>query len=98
MIRSIRRKENIEMPEISRFFGIIIRMYFEDHNPPHFHAEYGDEKAEFAISDLQILDGRINKRAKSMIIEWAFIHRQELFRNWKRLQNGNMPRRIKPLK
>jgi len=51
------------VPEISRFFGIIIRMYFQDHNPPHFHAEYGEHKAEYDIQTLQIINGSMHRRA-----------------------------------
>ncbi len=70
------------MPEISRFYGIIIKMYFNDHNPPHFHAEYQDEEAIIDIHTLQILKGSLPKRAKMMVMEWALEHREELLANW----------------
>jgi len=57
------------MPQISRFFGIIISMYFNDHNPPHFHAQYGDYEYIISIQDLTILDGKIPSRALGMVIE-----------------------------
>ena len=69
------------MPEISRFYGIIIRMYFQDHNPPHFHAEYQGMKAEYSIETLEILAGKIPLRAHSMVLEWASMHRKELLVN-----------------
>ena len=58
------------MPEISRFYGIIIAMYYNEHNPPHFHAKYGEFKAEIDIKTLQILKGEIPKRAKALVLEW----------------------------
>lgn len=63
------------MPEIPRFYGIIIRMYFQNHNPPHFHAEYQGMKAEYSIETLEVLAGKIQERAHSMVLEWAFMHR-----------------------
>jgi hypothetical protein len=69
------------MPEISRFYGIIIRMYFNDHNPPHFHAEYQGEQAEYNIKTLEIIAGNISNRANALILEWASLHREELLNN-----------------
>ncbi|MFQ5652402.1 MAG: DUF4160 domain-containing protein [bacterium] len=65
------------MPEISRFFGIIIRMYFDDHPPPHFHAVYGNHEAQIAINPITLLHGGLPHRAKSMVIEWAALHQKE---------------------
>lgn len=70
------------MPEISRFYGIIIRMYFEDHNPPHFHAEYQGFKAEYEIESLKLLAGTLPKRAHALVLEWASLHRAELMEDW----------------
>ncbi|OWY71391.1 transcriptional regulator [cyanobacterium TDX16] len=70
------------MPEISRFFGIIITMYFRDHPPPHFHARYGSQKGRFTIEDPQMLDGDISLRAQNLVIEWARQHNSELMREW----------------
>jgi hypothetical protein len=66
------------MPEISRFFGIIIAMYYNEHNPPHFHAKYGEFEAVLNIHNLQIMEGSLPKRAKALILEWADEHRAEL--------------------
>ena len=66
------------MPEISRFLGIVIAMYFKDHSPPHFHAKYGDQRAAFAIQDLRLIDGTLPHRVVSLVLEWAFQHREEL--------------------
>ncbi len=84
------------MPEISRFFGISIRMYFDDHNPPHFHAIYGGAEVEVAIDPLTVLRGKLSRRALSMVLEWAALHRRELLDNWDRLHNDDTPQRINP--
>jgi len=70
------------MPEISRFYGIIIAMYYMDHNPPHFHAKYGDYTGVFTIPDLKLIEGHLPRRALSLVLEWAFEHRDELSKNW----------------
>jgi Domain of unknown function (DUF4160) len=70
------------MPEICRFYGIIIKMFFNDHSPPHFHVEYQDQEALIDIHSLQILKGSLPKRAKLMVVEWALEHREELLANW----------------
>jgi hypothetical protein len=67
------------MPEISRFYGIIIAMFFDDHNPPHFHARYGGEKVAIEIESLRILEGHFSPRALGLVIEWAVQHRDELW-------------------
>jgi Domain of unknown function (DUF4160) len=70
------------MPEISRFFGIVIAMYYADHEPAHFHVRYGNERAIIAIADLRVLAGRLSPRALGLVTEWAARHRQELRNNW----------------
>ena len=85
------------MPEISRFYGIIIRMYFQDHNPPHFHAEYQGMKAEYDIRTLDILAGRLPKRANVLVLEWASEHKDELVNNWKKAIVPTTLDRIEPL-
>ena len=85
------------MPEVSRFFGISIRMYFDDHNPPHFHAIYGDAEVQVGMDPLALLRGRFPKRALGMVMEWAAMHQRELLENWDRLQNDQTPLRIDPL-
>ncbi len=68
------------MPEISRFFGIVIRMYFDDHGPPHFHAIYGHHEAQVGIESIAMLAGALPGRAASMDFEWAALHQRELWR------------------
>ncbi len=70
------------MPEISRFFGIVIKMFFEDHNPPHFHAYYGEHEALINICTLTTFAGSVPPRALGLVIEWAVPHRTELMENW----------------
>jgi len=70
------------MPEISRFLGIIIAMYYNEHNPPHFHARYGDAKVEIAIETLSVLAGKLPPRAMGLVMEWASRHQDELMADW----------------
>jgi hypothetical protein len=86
-----------QMPEISRFFGIVIRMYFDDHNPPHIHAIYGGNEAQVGIEPIAILNGALPNRAASMVFEWVAIHQRELMQNWQRLCNARPAERIRPL-
>ena len=86
-----------QMPEISRFFGIVIRMYFDDHNPPHFHATYAGNEAKVGIEPIAILDGTLPNRAASMVFEWAALHQAELMQNWNRLHSAQPVEKIKPL-
>ncbi len=85
------------MPEISRFFGIIILMYFDEHNPPHFHVRYNDCRAIISINDLMITDGYLPKRAMAMVLEWANEHRTELLSNWEKLRLTGEYDKISPL-
>ena len=62
------------MPELSRFFGIIIAMYYNDHAPPHFHAKYGDDEATIRIDNGDLLEGSLSSRAKRLIEEWRILH------------------------
>ena len=87
----------IEMPEISRFFGIVIAMYFNEHNPPHFHARYGNDKVEIDIESLSVLAGRLPPRAMGLVIEWASRHQAELMENWKLARAQAELRKIEPL-
>jgi hypothetical protein len=85
------------MPEISRFFGVSIRMYFDDHNPPHFHAIYGKNEAELGIEPVALLRGKFPRRALGMVMEWAALHQDELLENWQRLHSDEPPNWIAPL-
>ncbi len=86
------------MPEISRFFGISIKMFFGDHIPPHFHAEYGDYKAQVNIRSHVIIAGDLPPRVLGMVVEWASLHQDELSELWE-LASKNLPlHHIEPLK
>jgi hypothetical protein len=85
------------MLQISRFFGIIIKMYYNDHYPPHFHAEYNEHVAEIAIDTLEIIEGNLPRRVLSLVLEWAVLHRSELRQNWQRARNHEPVQPIKPL-
>jgi len=85
------------MPEISRFFGIIIAMYYDDHAPPHFHARYGEHEIKVAIDSGEIIDGEMPRRAKSFIIEWWAQHRAELAEDWRRAEERRPLKTIAPL-
>lgn len=85
------------MPEISRFFGIIIQMYYNDHAPPHFHVRYGQQRGIIAIESLALLRGSLSPRTLGMVIEWASFHRAELMRNWELARAEAELRPIAPL-
>ena len=86
------------MPEICRFFGIVIAVFYDDHNPPHFHARYAGEKVAIEIETLQILEGNISPRALGLVVEWAAMHKDELLKDWELAKANQPPRKIEPLK
>jgi len=86
------------MPEVSRFFGIVVKMFFDDHNPPHFHCYYGDEMAMVEINTLSVFAGHLPPRVLGLVIEWATVHQEELLENWNRARNHESPNRIEPLR
>ena len=86
------------MPEISRFFGIIIAMFYDDHNPPHFHARYGSYKAAIRVEDFAVLEGYLPPRALGLVVEWADIHKEELLADWERVIDRKPISPIEPLK
>ena len=87
----------MEMPEVSRFFGIAIRFYYNDHEPAHFHAVYGEHEALIEIDSLAILRGELPRRALALVFEWAALHRIELRTNWENARLGVPPAPIEPL-
>jgi len=76
------------MPSVSQFFGIAIFMYYNDHPPPHFHAEYSGSEALYEIDTLRVYVGKLPRRVHNLIIEWADLHRDELWENWERARGG----------
>ncbi|HLO14555.1 MAG TPA: DUF4160 domain-containing protein [Anaerolineales bacterium] len=85
------------MPEISRFFGVIIRMYYRDHMPPHFHAHYGEYQVEITIETMEILKGKLPQRVLGLVLEWAVLHRDELRADWERARKEEPLEPIQPL-
>ena len=89
------------MPELSRFFGILIRMYAEldvPHHTPHFHAYYQDSQAVFSIDPVTMMEGALPERQRRLVMAWAEIHQFELLTDWDLLQDGKSPVKIEPLR
>lgn len=86
------------MPTISVFYGILIRMFFNDHDPAHFHAEYGEFKAIIDIAKLELIDGSLPRRALELTLDWAELHQNELLDDWHLCKRKQQPRKIEPLK
>ena len=85
------------MPEICRFLGIVIKMFYDEHNPPHFHAEYAEHKASIRIQDFALLEGYLPSKIHGLVVEWASIHKVDLLKEWE-LARGNKPLiKLKPL-
>ena len=84
------------MPVISRFLGIIISMYWNDHLPPHFHAKYGEYEITVNI-ETGIIEGKFPKRALKLVLEWYEYHKEELIENWELCRSKEMPKPIEPL-
>ena len=85
------------MPQISNFFGIIIRMFYDEHNPPHFHAQYGEYNCCIDINSLSVIEGFLPARALGLVIEQAILHKKELFYNWQSIEQQNPLKKIDPL-
>jgi hypothetical protein len=84
------------MPEISRFLGIVIAMFYSDHAPPHFHARYGEYDVTVRIDD-GVVEGRFPRRALALVQEWYALHREELRENWERARSRKPLQKIEPL-
>jgi hypothetical protein len=72
------------MPEISRFLGVVVSMYFDEHNPPHFHVRYNESRAVVSIKECSILDGSLPPRVRGLVTEWAELHQADHRRGWPR--------------
>ena len=86
------------MPTISSFYGILIRMFYNDHEPPHFHALYGEFQATVAIEELRVLEGELPRRALDLVLDWAELHQDELRENWRLARARSSPKKITPLR
>ena len=85
------------MPEISRFYGIVIKMYYNDHSPPHFHAEYGGTEMVVGVDTLVVIAGKLPPRATGLVVEWAAQHQGELQSAWNQARQMQPIDRIEPL-
>ena len=85
------------MPEIARFFGIIVRMFYDDHNPPHFHAEFGDKKAVIDFRGNILLGDLGSRTALRLVREWIDLHQVELVEDWELAKTGKQIKKIAPL-
>jgi hypothetical protein len=85
------------MPELCRFLGMVISIYFDDHNPPHFHVGYNEEEALISIGDLSLLKGSLPPRVLGLAMEWARLHQAELLENWNMVQESGKFFNIDPL-
>jgi len=85
------------MPEICRFLGISILMYFNEHDPPHFHVRYNEYRAVIGIHDLMLRDGELPGRVMGLVLEWANLHRTELLENWNSIRSTGEFHKIEPL-
>ena len=85
------------MPTISTFYGILIRMFFNDHPPPHFHARYGEFEATIDIDTRDVIEGKLPRRALNLVQEWAMIHREELLEDWRLCRENRSPAKIEAL-
>lgn len=83
--------------EVSRFYGIVVRIDFREHCPPHFYARYAEAEAAIGIRDLTLTEGSLPRRARGLVLEWAAEHREELLKAWERAQHGEVPGKIAPL-
>ena len=85
------------MPELSRFFGIIVAMFYNDHPPPHFHVRYGRQKAIVSIETLAVIEGSLSPRVQGLVAEWASLHRDELRQDWQHAERHEPLKPIAPL-
>ena len=85
------------MPRISSFYGIVILMFYDDHNPPHFHVQYAEFKALIAIQDFRVIRGNLPPKALALVIEWAALRQTELMKDWELMKLDKPLLPIEPL-
>lgn len=86
------------MPTISRFFGISIAMFFDDHGDPHFHARHAEGQAKVRIDELEVIESTLDRRQLRFVLAWAELHQDELSDNWRRARAGETLLEIEPLR
>jgi len=89
--------DHVVVPTISRFLGLVITMYFDDHDPPHFHALHADGEAKVRIDSLEAIDSTLSRRHLRFVLAWAELHQDELLENWRRARAGATLHAIQPL-
>lgn len=94
----LRRTPIPGVPTISRFLGISIAMFFDDHEPPHFHARHADGRAKIRIDTLEVIDGDLGRRRLRFVLAWAELHQHELVENWRNARAGETLRPVEPLR
>jgi len=85
------------VPAISRFFGIVIAMYFDDHGPPHFHARHSEGSAKVRVDTLEVIESSLGRRQLRFVLAWAELHQDDLSENWRRARAGETLRQVEPL-
>ena len=85
------------MPTISQFFGIVIQMFWNEHASPHFHCKYGEHEAIINIRTLEMMEGKLPRRALSLVLDWAELHQAELIVDWELCEAKQQPKPIAPL-
>jgi hypothetical protein len=88
----------IDVPTISRFFGIVIAMFFDDHGPPHFHVRHADGSAKVGIDPVEVIDSTLGRRQLRLVLAWAELHQEELLENWRLARAGETLHEIEPLR
>ncbi len=85
------------MPIVSRFYGIVITMYYDDRHQPHFHARYAEYQASFSVEPPALYVGAMPRRQQNLILAWAELHQKELLANWQRARDGLLMQDIEGL-
>jgi len=93
-----RPRQDFGVPTISRFMGIVIAMFFDDHGPPHFHARHAEGSAKVRIDTVEVIDSNLPRRQLRLVLAWAELHQDELLENWRLARAGERLREIEPLR
>ena len=93
-----RPRQDLGVPTISRFMGIVIAMFFDDHGPPHFHARHAEGSAKVRIDVVEVIDSNLPRRQLRLVLAWAELHQDELLENWRLARAGETLREIEPLR
>jgi hypothetical protein len=97
-VSTVRQGTISGVPTISRFFGIVIAMFFDDHGPPHFHARHADGSAKIRIDPVEVIDSTLGRRQLRLVLAWAELHQEELLENWRLARAGETLNEIEPLR